>query len=94
MQGSVAERKRESPSLRDRGKPQDRGGKQQEKEYQGGKGCVREKARQKRKVCKREPGQGGGRDRKHISEKGKVQEVEEKHKTVRRKKHAREGRSV
>lgn len=35
-----------------------------------------------------------GRDRKHISENGKAQEADKKHKTVRRKKHAREGRNV
>lgn len=51
-------------------------------------------------MCKAEKagvgwGEGGaGRNRRHINEKENAQEAEEKHKTVRRKKHATEGRSM
>ena len=78
MQGSVAERKRESLSLRDRGKP-DRGGKQQEREYQTGKGCVRENTGKTEKESVQDRESGGG---------------ERESTSVRKEKHKRQRKST
>jgi len=55
--------------------------------------CKTEKASERKEMAGGER-KGERQKRKHISEEGKAQEADEKHKTVRMQKHAREGKSV